>query len=217
MKSKKLEIEKISEHLRDGMSILFGGFMGIGTPPRVVRAILDSGVKDLILIGNDAAFPDSGVGTLIVENRVKKLIATHIGLNPHVGKKMFAGEMEVELSPQGTLAERIRAGGAGLGGVLTPTGVGTIVEEGKQKLTINGMEYLLELPVRADLAILHAALADETGNLCYDMAQRNFNPIMALAADVVIAEADKVVRTGEIDPNNVVTPGALIDYVVHPA
>jgi acetate CoA/acetoacetate CoA-transferase alpha subunit len=216
MKKKRLEVGQIAEHLRDGMSIVYGGFMGTGTPPRIIQAILDSGVKDLTIIGNDGGFPDFGVGPLIVENRVKKLITSHIGLNPHVGHKMFAGEMEVELVPQGTLIERIRSAGAGLGGVLTPTGVGTSVEEGKQKITLNGKEYLIEMPIYSDLSILHACVADEMGNLCYDMAQRNFNPIAALAATVVIAEADLVVGVGEIHPNHVITPGALVDYIVYP-
>ena len=216
MRTKQLTIGKVASHLRDGMSIMFGGFMGVGTPARVVQAILDSGVRDLTIIGNDTAFVETGVGPLITNNRVKKVIATHIGLNPETGKKMISGEMEVELVPQGTLIERIRCGGAGLGGFLTPTGVGTVVEEGKQKMTVNGVEYLLELALRADLAIVQARKADHMGNLCYELAARNFNPIVAMAADTVIVEADQVVDIGQIHPDSVMTPGALVDFIVYP-
>ncbi|MGL5630999.1 MAG: acetate CoA-transferase subunit alpha [Azovibrio sp.] len=216
MKTKHLEIGNVAAHLRDGMSIMFGGFMGVGTPARIVQAILDSGVKDLTIIGNDTSFVETGVGPLITNNRVKKVIATHIGLNPETGKKMIAGEMEVELVPQGTLIERIRCGGSGLGGFLTPTGVGTIVEEGKQKITSGGVEYLLELALRADLAIIQARKSDTSGNLCYELSARNFNPIVAMAADTVIVQADEVVEVGQIHPDHVMTPAALVDFIVYP-
>lgn len=193
---------------------MFGGFMGVGTPPLLIEALLESGVKDLTIIGNDTAFVDTGVGPLISSGRVKKVIASHIGTNPETGRRMIAGEMLVELVPQGTLIERIRCGGAGLGGFLTPTGVGTVVEEGKQKIVQNGVEYLLELPLRADLALVHAHTADCSGNLTYQLTARNFNPIIALAADLVIAQADQMVDVGSILPDQVITPGALIDYVV---
>jgi len=216
MRKKQLTIGKVAAHLRDGMSIMFGGFMGVGTPARIVQAILESGVKDLTIIGNDTAFVETGVGPLITNNRVKKVIATHIGLNPETGRKMIAGEMEVELVPQGTLIERIRCGGAGLGGFLTPTGVGTVVEEGKQKMTVNGVEYLLELALRADLAIVQARQADHMGNLRYELSARNFNPIVAMAADTVIVQADEVVDIGQLAPDDIVTPGALVDFIVYP-
>lgn len=216
MSNKKINIEDVAKHLNDGMSIMFGGFMGIGTPERLVEIILDSGVKDLTIIGNDTSFPETGVGPLIINNRVKKVIASHIGLNPETGKKMMAKEMEVELVPQGTLAERIRCGGAGLGGFLTPTGVGTVVEEGKQKLTINGTEYLLELPLKADLAILMASIADKSGNLVYRRTTRNFNPLVATAAKTVIAQTQVIVEVGKIDPDHIMTPAALVDYIVYP-
>jgi acetate CoA/acetoacetate CoA-transferase alpha subunit len=145
---------------------------------------------------------------------VKKIIASHIGTNPETGRQMIAGETVVELVPQGTLAERIRAGGAGLGGILTPTGLGTVVEEGKEKLLVNGKEYLLELPLRADIALLKAYKADKAGNLIYRQSARNFNPIMALAADLVIVEVEEVVEVGEIKPDEVMTPGILVDKVV---
>jgi len=201
-------------HLHDGMSILFGGFMGTGTPPRIVREILAAGVKDLTIIGNDTAFPDTGVGLLVANRRVKKVIASHIGTNPETGRLMIAGELEVELVPQGTLAERIRCGGAGLGGVLTPTGVGTSAEEGKTKLAFDGVEYLVERPIRSDLAIIKAHLADATGNLVYQRAARNFNPLIALAADFVVAEYDELMNVGGIDPDHVMTPGTLVDALI---
>ncbi len=154
------------------------------------HAILDSNVKDLTLIANDTAFIETGVGPLIMNRRVKKVIASHIGTNPETGRQMIAGELDVELVPQGTLAERVRAGGSGLGGVLTPTGVGTVVEEGKEKLTVDGREYLLEKPLRADVALLKAYKADKAGNLVYHRSARNFNPLMALAADTVIVQVE---------------------------
>jgi len=212
--SKLIGAAALRPYLRDGMSILFGGFMGVGTPPRIVREILDSGVSNLTLIGNDTAFPDSGVGLLIVHRRVGKVIASHIGTNPETGRQMIAGELEIELVPQGTLIERIRCGGAGLGGVLTPTGVGTMVEEGKTKLAFDGIEYIVERPLRADLAILKAHIADRRGNLVYQRAARNFNPLIALAADFVAAEYDTLVDTGAIDPDHVMTPGTLIDALI---
>ncbi|MBI0182223.1 acetate CoA-transferase subunit alpha [Snodgrassella sp. W8158] len=216
MKTKQLSLADVKNHLWDGMTIMFGGFMGIGTPARLVQAILDSGVKNLTIIGNDTAFVETGVGPLITNNRVKKVITSHIGTNPETGKKMIAGEIEVELVPQGTLAERIRAAGAGLGGVLTPTGLGTIVEEGKQKIAVNGQEYLLELPLQADLAIVEAKTADKLGNLVYELSAQNFNPLVALAAKKVIVEAGNVVEVGEISPDAATTPAALVDYIVYP-
>ena len=212
--SKRMSLAELRPHFRDGMSILFGGFMGVGTPDGIVRAILDSGVGNLTLIGNDTATPDTGIGALIVARRVGKIIASHIGTNPETGRQMIAGEIDVELVPQGTLAERIRCGGAGLCGVLTPTGVGTVVEDGKTKLTFDGIDYLVERPIRADLAILKAHRADWMGNLVYRRAARNFNPIMALAADFVVAETDELVPPGEIDPDLVMTPGVLVNALL---
>lgn len=213
MKDKRITLDTFRAHLRDGMTIMFGGFMGVGTPAGLVAEILASGVKNLTLIGNDTGFVDTGVGPLIGSGQVKKVIASHIGTNPETGRRMIAGEMDVELVPQGTLVERIRCGGAGLGGFLTPTGVGTVVEEGKQKITQNGVEYLLELALRADLAIVQAATADHNGNLTYSLTARNFNPIVALAADVVIAQCDDIVDVGNIVPDAVITPGALVDHL----
>jgi acetate CoA/acetoacetate CoA-transferase alpha subunit len=213
-KTKIVEWDDVGELFRDGFSIMFGGFMGAGTPEGIVSVLLEKGVKNLTLIGNDTAFPETGVGPLICGGGVEKVIVSHIGTNPITGKKMIAGEMQVELIPQGTLAERIRCGGAGLGGVLTPTGVGTVVEEGKSKIVVGDREFLLELPMKADWAILKAKKADVAGNLVYERANRNFNPLMALAAEKVIVEVDEIVPVGEIDPDMVMTPAALVDYMV---
>ncbi|SMQ62112.1 acetate CoA/acetoacetate CoA-transferase alpha subunit [Bacillus sp. OV166] len=211
--NKIISIEEISSILTDGMTIMAGGFMGVGTPQELVTAMLEADVKDLTLIANDTAFVETGVGPLIVNKRVKKVIASHIGTNPETGKQMIAGELEVELVPQGTLAERVRAGGSGLGGVLTPTGVGTVVEEGKEKIIVDGREYLLEKPLRAEVALLKAFKADKAGNLIYHRSARNFNPLMALAADLVIVQVEQIVEVGEIDPDEVMTPGILVDKI----
>jgi acetate CoA/acetoacetate CoA-transferase alpha subunit len=204
----------VGRHFRDGMTIMFGGFMGVGTPAGLVDALLRSGVERLTLIGNDTAFPETGVGPLVVSGQVERVIVSHIGTNPETGRRMLAGEIAVELVPQGTLIERIRCGGAGLGGVLTPTGVGTAVAEGKCKHVVNGREYLIELPLRADLALIGARRADRSGNLVYERAARNFNPVIAFAADRVIAEVDELVDIGAIDPDHVMTPGALVDHIL---
>jgi acetate CoA/acetoacetate CoA-transferase alpha subunit len=211
--NKVISREEISFILQDGMTVMIGGFMGVGTPEGIVSIILDEGIKDLTLITDDTAFVDTGVGPLIVNHRVKKAITTHIGKNPEAGRQMIAGEMEVDLVPMGTFVERVRAGGAGLGGILTPTGVGTIVEEGKEKLTVDGRDYLLEKPLHAEIALLKAYKADKNGNLIYRKAARNFNPLMALAADLVIAEVEQIVEIGEMDPDEVMTPGVLIDKI----
>lgn len=207
-------LEEAWAMFRDGQTIMFGGFLAVGTPEALVDGLVKKGVKDLTVIGNDTSYVDRGIGRLIASRQIKKAIVSHIGTNKETGRQMTAGELDVELVPQGTLAERIRAAGAGLGGFLTPTGVGTIVEEGKQRLTINGKDYLLELPLRADIAILKAWKADKSGNLVYRRATRNFNPLMALAADFVIAEVEQIVEIGELDPDHVVTPGTLVDMIV---
>jgi acetate CoA/acetoacetate CoA-transferase alpha subunit len=214
MKSKIVDRELILSQLKDGMSIMFGGFMGVGTPPTIMEIIFESGVKDLTLIGNDTAVPGKGVAPLILAGRVKKVIASHIGLNPETGRRMMSGEMTVELVPQGTLIERIRAGGAGLGGVLTPTGVGTVVQEGKTLLNVDGRDYLLEKPLTADLAVIHARQGDSAGNLYYRRSARNFNPIMALAAKTVFAEVEELMALGAIDPDLVMTPGMLLNGLI---
>ena len=198
----------------DGASVMFGGFMGVGTATRVVQALVERGARGLTIIGNDTARPGVGVGRLIEAGCVARAIVSHIGTNPMTQQKMIAGEIEVELVPQGTLAERIRAGGGGLGGVLTPTGVGTTVAEGKQIITVQGREFLLELPIRADFALIHAHEADYNFNLTYRLTATNFNPVMALAADCVIAEPDDVVPVGVLLPDAVRTPGILVHHLV---
>lgn len=200
--------------VKENMAVMVGGFLGCGTPQSLVDEVLVGGTKDLTLICNDTAFPDAGVGKLIVNKQFKKIIVSHIGTNPETGRQMNAGELDVDLVPQGTLAERIRSAGFGLGGILTPTGVGTPVEAGKQKLTIEGKDYLLELPLKADVALIKAYKADKAGNLVYRCAARNFNPLMATAATVVIVEAQQIVETGEIDPDEVMTPGIFVNYLV---
>ncbi|MBN6045980.1 acetate CoA-transferase subunit alpha [Citrobacter sp. ku-bf4] len=216
MKTKLITLQNAAGFFRDGMTIMVGGFMGVGTPPRLVEALLESGVRDLTLIANDTAFVDTGIGPLIVNGRVNKVIASHIGTNPETGRRMIAKEMEVQLVPQGTLVEQIRCGGAGLGGFLTPTGVGTIVEDGKQTLTLDGKTWLLERPLRADLALIRAHRADPLGNLTYQLSARNFNPLIALAADISLVEPDELVETGDLLPDQIVTPGAVIDHIVIP-
>ncbi len=194
---------------------MLGGFLNVGSPNKFCRALADAGIKDLHMIGNDAGFDTKeGPGTLIVEHMCKELTASHVGLNPQVAAQMNSGELKVNLVPQGTLAERIRCGGNGLGGVLTPTGVGTIVQEGKQVMEFNGKKYLLELPMRAEVSVLKAWKADTSGNLVYRRAARNFNPMMAMAADLVIAEVEEIVEVGELDPDEIMTPAACVDMIV---
>lgn len=201
-------------HFQDGMSLMVGGFGGVGNPPTLIRGILAKGVREITLISNDTAFPEIGVGRLVTHRRVKKLITSHIGSNPNAGAQMTAGELEVEFCPQGILAERIRAGGVGLGGILSDIGIGTIVEQGKQTLCVNGKTYLVETPLTADVAIVHAKRADRFGNLVYESSARNFNPLVAMAGTITIAEADEIVEPGELDPEAVVTPGVFVDLVV---
>ena len=212
-----ISLEKAVAMIPDGASVMVGGFMGVGTPHRVIDEIVRQRKRDLTIIANDNAMPGTGIGKLVSAGLVRKTIASHIGLNPETQQKMIEGSMQVELVPQGTLIERIRAGGFGLGGVLTPTGVGTVVEEGKRKLEVGGREYLLEIALRADFALVQAFLADYQGNLAYALTARNFNPVMAMAADRVIVEAEHVVPVGVIAPDHVVTPAAVVDYLVQPA
>jgi acetate CoA/acetoacetate CoA-transferase alpha subunit len=198
----------------DGASIMVGGFMGVGTPERLLDELVRQKKSGLSLISNDAAIPGTGVAKLFEGAQVSRMIGTHIGLNPKAQQQMLGKQITVDLIPQGTFVERIRAGGCGLGGVLTPTGVGTLVEEGKQKIEVNGKEFLLETALRADFALVHAFLADYLGNLAYALTARNFNPVMAMAADTVIVTAENIVPVGVIAPDHVVTPGPLVDYLV---
>lgn len=206
-------IEEAVSCIKDGMTVAVGGFMGVGTPEKLVDAVVAKGIKNLTLICNDTAFIDKGVGKWVANGVLKKAIVSHIGTNPETGRQMNAGELEVELVPQGTLAERIRAAGAGLGGVLTATGIGTVVEEGKQKIAVQGKEYLLELPLKADVALLRGSIVDKRGNVYYNKATRNFNPIMATAADLVIVEAEKIVEPGELNESDVMTPSIFVDII----
>lgn len=212
--SKLVSAQEAVSHIKDGMSIMVGGFMAVGTPESLIDAVVQSGAKDLTIICNDAARPDQGVGKLISNGQVKKLIASHIGLNPKAGELMNNGEMEVVLVPQGTLAEQIRSGGAGLGGVLTPTGLGTIVEEGKRVINIQGKNYLLEESIRADVALIGGSIVDKKGNVIYKYTTRNFNQVMATATDLVIAGAKEIVEPGTINVDQVMTPSIFVDYIV---
>jgi acetate CoA/acetoacetate CoA-transferase alpha subunit len=212
--SKVTTIAQAMENVQDGMTIMIGGFLGVGTPEMFVDELVAKGTKDLTVIANDTAFPDKGIGKLVVNDRLSKVIVSHIGTNPETGRQMNAGELQVELVPQGTLAEQIRAGGAGLGGVLTPTGLGTIVADGKTIINVEGREFLLEKPLKADVALIKAHTADTAGNLLFHRAGRNFNPLMAMAAKVVIVEAENIVEAGQVDPDQVMTPGILVDWIV---
>ncbi len=206
--------------ISDGDSLLVSGFMGVGTPVTLMKALRESGRRDMTLICSDNALymgdPEkaTGVAPNVLAKQFKKYVASHIGLNKETQRQMLSGEAEVELVPQGTLAERIRAGGTGLGGLLTPTGVGTAVEDGKQVITLEGREYLLELPIRGDFTLIRAAKADKAGNLTFSASARNFAPLMAMAGDTVIVEADEIVEIGTLDPETVVTPGIFVDYIV---
>lgn len=211
---KALTPDQAAALVPDGATVMIGGFLGVGSPRRVIDALVARGAKGLTVIGNDTGRPELGIGKLVVAGCVAKVIVSHIGTNPVTQQKMMAGEIEVELVPQGTLAERIRAGGAGLGGILTPTGVGTSVAEGKQVLTVDGRDYLLETPLRADVALLHCYEADYYANLTYRLTAQNFNPLMAMAAETVIAEPDEVVPIGVIPPDHVRTPGILVTHLV---
>jgi acetate CoA/acetoacetate CoA-transferase alpha subunit len=201
----------------DGASLMVGGFMGVGTPERVIDELVRQGRRGLTVIANDTAIPGTGIGKLVTAGALRKAVVSHIGLNPETQQQMLAGRLEVDLVPQGTLIERIRAGGFGLGGVLTPTGVGTVVEEGKRKIEVDGRAYLLETALRADFALVQAFMADYLGNLVYALTARNFNPVIAMAGATVIAEVEHIVPVGMISPDHVVTPAVLVDYMVRRA
>lgn len=200
--------------VKDGMTVMVGGFLANGTPETIIDALVEKNVKNLTLICNDTGFPDKGVGKMVVNKQFKKIIASHVGTNPETANQMNSGETEVELTPQGTLAEKVRCGGNGLGGFYTPTGVGTEAAEGKELKVIEGKEYIFETPLKADVALLRASTADKKGNLIFKKTMKNFNPIMATAADLVIVEADKIVEVGEIDPEHVMCSGIFVDYIV---
>jgi acetate CoA/acetoacetate CoA-transferase alpha subunit len=209
-----LTLVEAIEDITDGSTLMYRGFGGVGTPPTLIQGILDKGVKELTLIGNDTGFPDIGIGRLVTLERAKKVIASHIGSNPNAGRLMTEGKLQVEFSPQGTLAERIRAGGVGLGGIFVDVGIGTIAEEGKDKMVIDGKEYLIETALTSEVSIVYAKKADPLGNLVFDKSARNFNPLVAMAGAFTIAEVEEIVPVGELDPECIATPGIYVDMVI---
>lgn len=211
---KSANAKQLRPLFHDGMTIMIGGFMATGAPESLIDLINEWDIKDITLISTDTATPGHGTSKLIAQKRVSKLYASHIGLNPETGKQMNEGTLDVELVPQGTLAERIRSGGAGLGGVLTPTGLGTLVAEGKQVINVDGKDYLLETPLKADVALIRGSIVDTRGNVFYRKTTQNFNPLMATAADTVIVEAETIVNLGDIEPESVHTPSLYVDYIL---
>ena len=211
---KTIALEQAAALIPDGTSVMIGGFMGVGTPERLIDELVRRGTGGLTVIANDTAMPGVGIGKLMRAGLVRRAVVSHIGLNPETQQQMIAGKTDVDLVPQGTLIERIRAGGCGLGGVLTETGVGTVVEKGKRTITLDGTTYLVEPALRADFALVGAFLADYLDNLTYALTARNFNPVIAMAADTVIVDAEHIVPTGVIPPDHVVTPAPLVDYLV---
>ncbi|MGI6012196.1 MAG: CoA transferase subunit A [Ruminococcus sp.] len=214
MKNKIISLDEAAELIKEGTVLMVGGFLGCGSPDSILNKLTERKVCGLTLICNDTSFPDRGVGKMVVNKQFSRIMASHIGTNPETGRQMQEGETKVELIPQGTLAEAVRQGGAGLGGFLTPTGVGTMVEEGKEVFVIDGKKYLLEKPLRGDVALVKASKADKSGNLFIEGSARNFGQIMPMAADVVIAEADEIVEAGGIGPDYVHVPGIYVDYIV---
>lgn len=210
---KSINLEQAVAMVKDGMTIMVGGFLSCGSANTILTELSKTNVRNLTMICNDTAYPDRGNGQLIVGGQVSRVIVSHIGTNPVAGDKMNSGELKVDFVPQGTLAECVRAAGAGLGGVLTTTGLGTIIAEGKQVINVDGTDYLLEKPIKADLALIGASVADEFGNLIHKGTTQNFNPLMAMAADIVIVEADEVVPVGSLAPEAVHTPGIFVDYI----
>jgi acetate CoA/acetoacetate CoA-transferase alpha subunit len=211
---KTVDVEDAVAMIPDGASLMIGGFMGVGTPERLIDELARQGKRGLTVIANDTATPGRGIGKLVTAGSVRKAIVSHIGLNPDTQRKLLAGEIEVELVPQGSLVERLRAAGHGLGGVLTPTGIGTAAEEGKRRIEVDGVPYLLETALGADFALVEAFLSDYYGNLVYALTARNFNPVIAMAARTVIVDAAHIVPVGMISPDHVVTPAVLVDYLL---
>jgi acetate CoA/acetoacetate CoA-transferase alpha subunit len=211
---KTIALDEAVAMIPDGATLMIGGFMGVGTPERVIDELVRQRKGDLTVIANDTASPGVGIGKLVHAKLVQKVIASHIGLNRETQKQMVDGEIGVDLVPQGTLIERIRAAGCGLGGILTRTGVGTVVQKGKRRIEIDDQTYLVETALRADFALVHAFLADHLGNLSYALTARNFNPVIAMAGATVIATADHIVPVGVIAPDHVVTPAPLVDYLI---
>jgi len=216
--SKVVNKEDIIKQFKDGQTIMISGFASTGEPKELVDMLLESGAKYITVISNDTGYSGRGVGRVFESGQGKKLICSYIGMDPDalamVDSKVSSGEIELELNPQGTLCERIRSGGSGLGGILTQTGIGTVIEKGKQKIEVNGKTYLLETALHADVALIKAWKADEIGNLIYRGTSRTYNPIMAMAADTVIVLADEIVPVGTFDPEIVVTPGVFVNMII---
>lgn len=212
--NKVIGLEEAVAKIKDGDVIMVGGFLACGSPLKLIDALVESGKKDLTLICNDTSYVDRGVGKMVAAKQFKKIIASHVGTNRETGNQMNSGETEVVLTPQGTLAEQVRAGASGLGGVLTRTGYGTLVQEGKQVVEVDGVEWILEKPLRADVALLYGTKVDKKGNIYYEGSTQNFNILMAGAADLVIVEAEEIVEVGELNPNIVRTPGIFVNYIV---
>lgn len=212
---KVADLQEVMPFFHDGMTLMYGGFGGVGSPPTIIKGIVEKGIRDLTLIGNDSGFPDIGIGKLIKLERAAKLIVSHIGSNPAAGKLMNTGRLEVEFSPQGTLAERIRAGGVGIPAFLTDIGIDNeMAAKNKQQVQIKGKSYLVEEALTADVSIVFAKKADFYGNLIYDKSARNTNPLVAMAGDITIVEAEEIVAWGGLDPEEIVTPGVFVDYVI---
>ena len=209
-----VSLENSVAMIPNGASLMIGGFMAVGTSERLVDEIVRQNKRDLTVIANDTAMPGKGIGKLVAAKMLRKAIVSHIGLNPETQRQMMAGELEVQLVPQGTLIERIRAGGFGLGGILTQTGIGTPVQDGKEVVKVDGKAFLVETALRADFALVLAFVADYLGNLGYALTARNFNPVIAMAADTVIVSAQNIVPVGVISPDQVMTPAPVVDYLV---
>ena len=213
-KSKVVSMEEAMTHVHSGMTVMIPGFVNCGVPETLIKAVIAAGYTDFNVISNNTSVQGRGIGLLVHENRIKHITCSHIGSNKETVAKVVAGEIDVTFTPQGTLCERIRAGGAGIGGILTPTGLGTPMEEGKQVIEVDGKRYILETPLYADLALIHAWKVDKMGNCIFRHTARNFNSIMATAADLVIVEAEEIVEVGELEPDYIMTPGCLVDYIV---
>lgn len=211
--NKQITLEQAVERVHDGMTIMFGGFLGVGSAVQIIDAIVAKGVKDLTIIANDTAYDNVAHGKLVANHQVKKAIVSHTGTNKETAAQKNAGTLEVEYVPQGTLAERIRAYGAGLGGVLTPTGLGTIIADGKEIVKVDGKDYLLEKPLKADIAFIRANIVDDEGNMVFLGTTQNFNPMMATAADYVVVEAEKLVKRGDIAPEQVHVSGVYVNAI----
>ncbi|MDR0813267.1 MAG: CoA transferase subunit A [Oscillospiraceae bacterium] len=213
-KSKVVSLEEAVKNVHDGQTVLIPGFVNVGVPEALIKGVIDKGIKEINVISNNTSVKGRGIGLLVHDHLIKHLTCSHIGSNTETVEQAVSGEIDVTFVPQGTLCERVRAGGAGIGGILTPTGLGTPIAEGKEVITVDGKEFLLEKPLRGDVALIHAWKADKLGNVVYHRTARNFNQIWATAADWVIVEAEEVVEIGQLDPDQIMTPGALVDQVV---